>query len=484
MTTLSPAVPALRWSDGRGYDLDAPRVRAAMEAGAPGFILFGGSAEEAGWAARELTRRSGRPLLLGADLERGAGQQFRGATPLPPLAALGALGEMRALWEAGALTAREAVSLGIPWIFAPVADLALEPENPIVATRALGNDPGRVAAQVEAWVQGCLSAGGIPCVKHFPGHGRTLEDSHAVLPVVGAPAADLRGWDLIPFARAVSAGVPSVMTAHVSYPSLDPSGAPATRSRPVVEDLLRGEMGFGGVVVTDALIMEGAGEASSAVVEALAAGVDLLLYPPDDVPVEELVREALGNGRLDPGAARASALRVDALVRLVPDPLPAPRWGAPDDLRWARELARRVLGWSGGPAPVGRALAVTVVDDDVGGPYPPPSREPFLDALRDRGVSMTEGAPFHLLCLYAEPRAWKGRAGLSPAARKAVERWAAATEVSAAGPGGRLVAVFGGPRVAAEIPDGIPTLVAWGGETLMQEAAAAWIVDRGREAGS
>jgi len=484
MTTLSPAVPALRWSDGRGYDLDAPRVRAALDAGVPGFILFGGSADAAGSAARELTRRSGRPLLLGADLERGAGQQFRGATPLPPLSALGALGDMRALWEAGALTGREAVSLGIPWIFAPVADLALEPENPIVATRALGDDPGRVAAQVEAWVQGCLSAGGIPCVKHFPGHGRTVEDSHAVLPVVGESAHDLRDGDLVPFARAVSAGVPSVMTAHVSYPSLDPSGAPATRSRAMVEGLLRGEMGFGGVVVTDALIMEGAGEAASAVVEALAAGVDLLLYPPDDVPVEDLRREALASGRLDAEAAGASARRVEALLRRVPQPLPPSRWGAPEDLRWARDLARRVLAWSGGPSPGGGELAVTVVDDDVGGPYPPPSRGPFLSALRDRGVAMTESAPHRLLCLYAEPRAWKGRAGLSPAAREAVLRWAAADGTATGDGPGRMVAVFGGPRVAAEIPEGIPTLVAWGGESLMQEAAAAWIADRGREAGS
>ncbi|HSG49830.1 MAG TPA: glycoside hydrolase family 3 N-terminal domain-containing protein, partial [Longimicrobiales bacterium] len=470
----SPAVPALRWSQGEGYGLDAPRVRAALEEGSAGFILFGGTADAAREAARELIGRAGRPLLLGADLERGAGQQFHGATPLPPLAALGALGDPGVIRQAAALTAREACALGVPWIFAPVADLAVEPDNPIVATRALGADPPTVGEQVAAWVEGCMSAGGIPCVKHFPGHGRTREDSHAALPVVDASRELLESTDLVPFRRGIQAGAPSVMTAHVAYPALDPSGLPATRSRAILTGLLRGRMGFGGVVVTDALIMEGAGRGQAALEEALAAGVDLLLYPPEDAAVGEAVGRALEAGRLDPADWAASRARVEAVAA----GLPAAQggWGAEADRLQARAWASRVLVPPRDRLTPGVSVDLTVVDDDLGGPYPPPSRETFPLVLRRGGLLESgDGPALPVLAVFGEPRAWKGRAGLSARARDRAAAWAASLPAGPRGAGG-LVVIFGGPRVSADAPGGVPTLLAWGGEPLMQEAAAGWLV--------
>src|SRR6185503_9039802 len=124
----------------------------------------------------------------------------------------------------------------------------------IVGTRAFGSDPETVARQVTAWVLGCHAGGALACAKHFPGHGRTTTDSHIGLPVVHAESlAD----DLIPFAAAIEAGVPTVMTAHVAFPALDPSGAPATLSRPILTDLLRRRMGYDGLVVSDAMNMAG-----------------------------------------------------------------------------------------------------------------------------------------------------------------------------------------------------------------------------------
>ena len=180
--------PAIRWDPLRGYEAARDVIERGLALGAGGFILFGGTADAAAALTTELQQRSAHPLLLGADLERGAGQQFSGATPLPPAAALGAIDDPAMTRNAGALTAREARAIGINWIYAPVADVDVEPANPIVGTRAFGSDPERVATHVHAWIQGCHDGGALACAKHFPGHGRTLGDSHAMLPVVHASA--------------------------------------------------------------------------------------------------------------------------------------------------------------------------------------------------------------------------------------------------------------------------------------------------------
>src|SRR5690606_19090652 len=252
-------------------------------------------------------------LLIGADLERGAGQQFRGATPLPPATALAELDDLEVTRRAGELTAQEARALGVNWVYAPVADLDLEPRNPIVGTRSFGSDPARAAAHVTAWIEGCHAGGALSCAKHFPGHGRTVADSHAQLPVVMTGRQGLEK-DLAPFRAAVRAGVDSVMTAHVAFPALDASGTPATLSEPIVQGLLRGELGFDGAVATDALIMEGVleggGGAESAAVRAVAAGCDALLYPEDPAAVASALDAALG-GRLPRARVEAAASRIE-----------------------------------------------------------------------------------------------------------------------------------------------------------------------------
>lgn len=514
-SAIWPVIPALRWSRDDGFGLRHPPVPEAVDRGAPGFILFGGTAEDARAAAEALAAPAGRPLLLGADLERGAGQQFSGATPLPPAAALAWRGDREVLRAAGELTAREARALGVPWIFAPVADVALDPENPIVSTRAFGVDPAEVAGDVAAWVEGCLAGGGIPCLKHFPGHGRTRTDSHRELPVVEATRAELLRDDLPPFRAGLAAGAPSVMTAHVAFPALDPSSRPATRSGSILQGLLREALGFRGVVVSDALVMEGAGRGPVAARESLAAGVDLLLYPGPEVD--------------PPHLAGAAARRVRALwARVRPLAEIPPVWGRREDgaraWRWAVEalVPPGTATGPGQPVPTGApgdtgtpwqseapwaappaadeapAVRVHQVDDDVGGPYPPHSREALPAELRRRGIRVSvspaggedgagagsgrrrreEGpgsAELDLLVVFADPRAWKGRAGLSDASRAAVQRWRTGVAQSGKAP---LAVVCGGPRVAAELPGDLPRLLAWGGEPLMQRAAAAWLAER------
>lgn len=474
--------PALRWSPDRGYGLDDPALDRLLESGVGGFLFFGGEAAAATDTVRELRERAGRPLLFGADLERGAGQQFRGATPLPPALALAGLGP-EVVREAAAVTAREARAMGVDWLYAPVADVAVEPDNPIVGTRALGRTAAEATRGVSAWIAGAAGEGALTCAKHFPGHGRTLEDSHATLPTVHATAAELDA-ELEPFRAALAAGVPSVMTAHVAYPALDPSGRPATRSRAIITGLLRERLGFQGVVASDALIMQGVGDSlETAVVEAVGAGVDVLLYPPDPVEAARAVERAVGRGELHDDAVEAALARVADLRSAAGDGReptrdPASRpagWGRVEDLdrarAWARSCVRVPEGW---PDLTPRA-ALAVVDDDLGGPWPPPARDAFLEALGPAGIEVDDEADRLLIAVFAEPRGWKGRAALSEAARARV-----ATLVAEARTRGRPVGVvlFGDPLRRIDLPDGVPVTVAWGGEPLMQEAAASLLAGR------
>lgn len=482
--------PALRWKDDTFVPEEAPAAELARR-GVGGFIVFGGPADEVRATTRRLQREAPHHLVFGADLERGAGQQFHGATSLPPLAALASLRDPLALWRAGYLTAREARALGVDWIYAPVADLANEPDNPIVGTRSPGSDPEWVARAVTVWSLGCAAAGGLACAKHFPGHGRTRTDSHLELPEVEAGLDDL-ARDVMPFAAAVEAGVPSIMMAHVSYPALDPAALPASRSRRIVTDLLRGRVGFRGVVVTDALVMSGFaahGEASAAV-ESVAAGVDALLYPEDPAAVEAAVRAALESGRLSRTRVRQAIGRVSSLAdRASAAPEPEsfasgpgePAWGVREDRVWARAVAERSMRWMVQPPetrPPTRVVLHTV-DDDVGGPYPPPERSVLPESLREWGVEVVEAGEGEtpaadggsvLVAVYGEVRGWKGRAGLSEEARLRVRELARKEK--------GVVVLFGHPRLAAAFPQDRPVLCAWGGEAIMQEAAARVIARR------
>ena len=482
MNTARLLFPALRWDPARGFGHLTGEIDDALARGVGGFIIFGGPAKAVRALTDELRRRAPHPLLIGADLERGAGQQFEGATPLPPLAAIGALDDLQATHGAGEMTGREALALGVNWVYAPVADVDLEPLNPIVGTRSFGTVPERVADHVAAWVRGCRAAGAAACAKHFPGHGRTVADSHAELPTVDYGTEELE-FDLQPFRAAVDTGVEAIMTAHVSYPALDPSGAPATLSAPILQGLLREELGFEGLVVSDALVMQGVlgtGGETVAVVQALAAGCEALLYPTDLAAVAAAIDTALENGTLARERVAQAIERIEDLAETLAarSGQPAgtaapPAWGRPADHAWALDLAERSLVIRGGAPtlPAGEVDLLTI-DDDVGGPYPPPARTAFPAALSASGVLVREVSELSaerpsLIAVYCDIRGWKGRPGLSEHARATIS---AAVAVHAHA----TLILFGHPRLA----DGLPArriLGAWGGEALMQEAAARWL---------
>lgn len=472
-------LPALRWDTSVGWEKERPLIEKGLQMGVGGFILFGGVEDAVRSLTKELRQRSRVPLLIGADLERGAGQQVVGATGLPPLAAIASLGDTDAVRRAARLTAREARTMGVNWGYAPVCDLDIEPANPIIGTRSLGSNPRLVAKLASEWIDACQAEGVLACAKHFPGHGRTTVDSHMTTPVVKASKQDLLENDLLPFRAAIDAGVASIMTAHVAFPSLDPTGMPATLSREILRWFLRQQLKFEGLIVTDAFIMDGVLEGRTegdAAIRALDAGCDVLLYPKDLVAVVRALEQGVETGALDRERIHHSLRRRQKWAQWASPPNEYRRASAAD-VAWGSHLADRVVHVvRGTPPAVTSPIEVIVVDDDLGGPYPAPSRDPFFQALTLAGAQATrvekpskDARASVVVALFGDVRSWKGRPGYSPEARKAVDK--VIDKVPDA-----VVIQFSHPRLAAELKKPKHIVSAWGGDSVMQQAAARWIL--------
>jgi beta-N-acetylhexosaminidase len=279
-----------------------------------GYIVFRGDATATPPLLEELQDLSDVPLIISADLERGAGQQLAGMTNFPHLMAIGAARDPDLAFQQGAITAIEARRAGVHWIFAPTLDLVNRPDNPIINIRGIGDEPRQVGNLGAAFVEGVQRHGGIACAKHFPGHGPTSADSHHNLPVLDVSRHKLETEDLMPFRHCIGAGVKSVMVGHLAVPSLDETGLPASMSKRVCTDILREQMGFQGLIVTDALNMGAVADRwhpGDAAVRALQAGVDVLLMPPDPQAVVDAVLRAIEEGGLTKHRLMESAERID-----------------------------------------------------------------------------------------------------------------------------------------------------------------------------
>ncbi len=263
-----------------------------------------------------LQRMTAVPLMVGGDFERGASMRVGGTTVFPHAMAFGATGDPALSKYEGEVTAREARALGVQWVYYPVADVNNNPDNPIINIRSFGENPQDVAAHVKAFIEGAHADKRnvvLTTAKHFPGHGDTSVDTHVNLATIPADRERLERLELVPFKAAIEAGVDSIMTAHIAVPALAPPDLPATLSPAILTDLLRKELGFNGLVVTDALEMGGiakgysAGEAS---VRALEAGADTLLMPADPDQAISAVMAAITSGRLTRQRIETSVLKI------------------------------------------------------------------------------------------------------------------------------------------------------------------------------
>ena len=297
------------------------------------------------------------PLIVAGDFERGASMRVDCRTRFPHAMAFAATGDPDLSRYEGAATARQARALGLPWIFAPVADVNNNPDNPIINIRSYGEDPEGVARHVRAFIEGAHESAGAPVLvtaKHFPGHGDTGVDSHLALPVLNVDRERLKRIELVPFRAAIAAKVDAIMSAHISLPVLDDSGLPATLSPPALTGLLRKELGFDGITVTDALDMPGVSKnwpSGEAAVKAIQAGSDVLLMPPDPEAAVEAVLRAVLDGsierrRIDESVAKilAAKVRLGLHRRRLTDPDSLmDELDTPEDLAKMQEVADRAV---------------------------------------------------------------------------------------------------------------------------------------------
>ena len=288
----------------------------AMSVPVDGPFLLRTGPYEAAELLNRLQRDSKLPLLMAADFERGVSMRLVGTTVFPHAMAFGADGNIEDAETSGRITALEARAIGVHWNFFPDADVNSNPANPIINTRSFGEDPQQVGDLVAAYIKGAHEAGMLTTVKHFPGHGDTATDSHLGVASVNGDRAHLDSIELPPFRQAITAGVDSVMVAHVTVPALDSdSNHVATISPSVVSDLLEKQMGFKGLIVTDALDMAGltklfVNDIGRAAVEAFKAGNDVLLIPADLTASYEAMLKAVESGEISRQRLDRSVLKV------------------------------------------------------------------------------------------------------------------------------------------------------------------------------
>jgi beta-N-acetylhexosaminidase len=487
-------------------------VRLVTEEGIGGVIVSVGSPIEVAAKLNELQRRARVPLLVAADLETGAGFRLRGAvhvptnidlggaTDFPSLMAVGATGDPGLAHEMGRITALEARAVGIQVPFAPVLDVNSNPDNPIINTRSFGEDPTTVALLGSAFIRGIEENGALATGKHFPGHGDTDTDSHLGLPIIRADRTRLDSMELRPFRSAVDAGMSAIMTAHIAVPALNGgNGDPSTLSRPVLTGLLREEMGFHGLVFTDAMDMgaidRGFGR-EEATIRAVEAGADVILMPPSPESAIEAIVRAVDGGRIPEERIDSSVLRLlraKERMGLLEDPTVSIHEitrvvGIPAHLAVADEIARRsitLLRNDGDLLPLlgtrtARVLSVTyrrtndllagrTFDQRLRSVYPRLTTEVVE---RDTGAPVYEGllrqaqrSQLVVVSLYVTAVSYSGSVALPEEVQDFIQ------ELAHRGVP-HVVVSFGNPYLLADFPDARAYILAWSGSQASQRAAA------------
>ncbi|MBC8141789.1 MAG: beta-N-acetylhexosaminidase [Armatimonadetes bacterium] len=287
------------------------------------------------------------PLFVAVDQEGGRVARFGAPfTAFPSAQAIGSISDPELVVEAARIIGTELLAVGVNFNFAPVADINSNPANPVIGDRSFGGDPVLVSSMVMAQSQGYHDAGILACAKHFPGHGDTDLDSHFALPTIRYDRDVIENRELMPFAAAVRNEIPAIMTAHILFPALDPSGVPATLSKPILTDLLRGELGFDGLIVTDCLQMKAVADTwgtPRAAVMAAQAGADILLVCHDaetqrttfDALLAAVHSGELSEARIDESVARILAAKEGLAMGDIPALFTI---GSPEHLAFARSV--------------------------------------------------------------------------------------------------------------------------------------------------
>lgn len=483
-----------------------------QEDGVGGLVLSIGLPLSYAAKLNELQVRSRIPLLIASDMENGPGMRLGniyalpsllsqgGGTVFPPVMALGATGSEDLAYKLGQVLGTEARAIGVHLVFGPVLDVNSNPLNPVINTRSFGESPELVSRLAKSYVRGARSKGLMSTGKHFPGHGDTDVDSHLDLPTIRADRAHLDSVDLPPFRAVVGEGIDAIMTAHIAVVGVEGQNAgPATLSRGFMTGILRDEMHFGGLVVTDAMTMGGVAKrygATEPLIMALEAGADILLMPRNVSDAIETVIAAVKSGRLQESRIDASVRRIltakaraglrqgrlvdlNAVDRIV---------DIPEHTRIAEEVARRSITLAQDRmnlVPLSRdstkrILVVTYADasDLVAG-------RTFNSIITERRPSSTtirvddrtndteyaalgakaDSADVLLVSAYVSPREFIGTVGAQAGFSQFVERIALSGKPI-------IVLSFGSPYLLSAFPSVSSYLLAWGGSPVSQRAAA------------
>ena len=485
-----------------------------------GIIWFVSDVYETAFLTERLQREAKIPLLVSADLEAGIGMRFNDTTTWPPAIAIPATGDPKFAEDLGRITAREAKAVGVNHILAPVADVNVDPDNPVINARSFGEDPHDVARYVAAFVRGVQSQGVLATAKHFPGHGDTHVDSHRSLPVLCVTRERMEQVELVPFRAAIDAGVASIMIGHLAVPAIDPTPVPvrshvdstednpygtlehetetggtepATLSHPIITDLLRKQLHFDGLVVSDAMDMGGVVahyDAGEAAVKAIEAGEDQILKSANTETAIAAVKAAVRSGRI-------SETRIDESVRriLAAKEKVAATGGSIEDIfrtldneqhrETAQQIAQRavtLLREEPGVLPLrkdARIVILTVSDfPELVNPIADVekevttrvSRKPatfMLDARSRREevkpfAVATQNADVVILNLAIRARSGAGHMALPEAARFAIEQIPPSVKI--------VATAFGTPYLIREMPQLRAYFCAYGIQPVMQQA--------------
>ncbi|MEO1622215.1 MAG: glycoside hydrolase family 3 N-terminal domain-containing protein, partial [Cyanobacteria bacterium J06632_3] len=487
-----------------------------LEMGVGGVILLGGSAAEVGVRTQQLQGWAKYPLLMAADIEEGVGQRFSGATWFAPPMALGGIAQqdmplaLRLAERMGAATAQEATAIGLNWLLCPVVDVNNNPENPVINVRAFGEDAQTVVQLTSAFIKGTQTptkgSAVLTSAKHFPGHGDTAVDSHLSLPVVNHDFARLQSLELVPFKGAIASGVDSVMTAHLQLPEIDPD-QPSTFSKITLSGLLRHDLGFDGLIVTDALVMGGVTQhcgPNEAAVLAVEAGADIVLMPEDVEGAIAAICDAVRSGRIPPAAILRAVERIwrakhkiadvmvtDGLSRhawqhyAVP-PVQPELMATPEIQSLAAEILQASQKVSHGPRQsLGQAISspllpgqnIVLVDDVLHCPFlnrtapavTMPMQQGYdlilLDS-RSAEISRLQSNTASLIQLFIRGNPFRSGEGLSAIATQIIQ--ALGTNIQA-------VVIYGSPyvwqQVQSRLPEGTPCIFTYGQMKMAQAIA-------------
>lgn len=266
-----------------------------------GFTVFRGEANSIAALTNEAQRLSKLPLFFSADYERGLRMQSRTGTPFTTNMGVAATGDVSAAYRQGKIICEEMRSIGVNWLFAPVADINNNPDNPVINIRSFGANPQKVGEFVASAVRGVREANCLATLKHFPGHGNTATDSHIGLSVISANRGELEATEFVPFKSGIAAGVDSIMTAHLAVPNVAGDNLPSTLNPKILNDILRKDLKFDGIISTDSMEMGAITKTypnGESAVMAIKAGVDVVLFPPDVNAAVNAVEAAVKRGEI------------------------------------------------------------------------------------------------------------------------------------------------------------------------------------------